>query len=217
MCTWFDQTCGELLDHLETRDVLDDTLVVYVCDNGWAPLDRSAENPPGWWPDFAPRSKGSPFERGIRTPIMVSWPGRLAPGRAPDLASSLDLMPTILAACDVEVPSELPGLDLLDAEAREGRDALFGAAYSIHNMVPGEPGATLQYRWCVTREWKLLLRSSGVDTTRYRTVHEWDRVPARLWNLDKDPHATRNVVLEYPDVAAELQARVDTWLPAQGE
>jgi len=217
MCTWFDQTCGELLGHLEGRGVLDDTLVVYVCDNGWAPIDRSAENPPGWWTDFAPRSKGSPFERGIRTPILLSWPGQVAPTRSTDLASSLDLMPTILAASGVGAPGGLPGLDLLDAEARAARDAVFGAAYSIHNMVPGDPGATLQYRWCVTREWKLLLRSSGLDTTRYRTVHEWDRVPARLWNLAEDPHATRNVLLEHPDVAAELRARVDAWLPAPVE
>ncbi len=213
MCEWFDRTCGELLDHLERRALLDDTLVVYVCDNGWAPVDREAENPPGWWPAFAPRSKGSPHEGGIRTPILFAWPGHVEPGRSGELASSVDLMPTILRACGVELPAGLAGIDLLDTEARARREAIFGASYSIHNMVPGDPGATLQYRWCIAGDWKLLLRSLGLDTTRYRTVHEWDRVPARLWNLRLDPHEKENVLLQHPEVAEALRARIEAWLP----
>lgn len=213
MCAWLDRTCGELTAHLERRDLLDETIVAYVCDNGWAPVDRAAKNPPGWWPGFAPRSKGSPFEGGIRTPILISWPGRVAPGRSDDLASSVDLMPTLLHACDVAVPAGLPGVDLLDAEARGAREAIFGASYSIHNMVPGDPAATLQYRWCVAGDWKLLLRSGGSDTTRYATVHEWDRIPARLWNLREDPREEREVLREFPEVAARLRERIDAWLP----
>jgi arylsulfatase A-like enzyme len=214
MCEWFDRTCGELLGHLEAGGILDDTLVVFVCDNGWAPVDPQAENPPGWWPDFAPRSKGSPFEDGIRTPILISWPACVAAERQEDeLACSIDLMPTILRACGVEPPAGLPGIDLLDGEARARRACVFGASYSIHNMVPGDPGATLQYRWCIAGGWKLLLRSDGLDTTRYRTVHAWDRVPARLWNLRLDPRATEDVLLRHPDVAETLRARIEAWLP----
>ena len=216
MCTWFDQTCGELFDALESRGILGDTLIVYVCDNGWAPVDRQAELPEGWWNDYAPRSKGSPFEGGIRTPIMLSWPGQITPSRSPDLAASIDLMPTIVEACGLTPPGGLPGLNLLDATACSAREAVFGAAYSIHNMIPGDPGATLQYRWCVTREWKLLLRSHGLDTTRYRTVHGWDRVPERLWNLKDDPAGTEDVLSKHPDVATRLRGAVDSWLPAPG-
>lgn len=214
MCTWFDRTCGELVAELEGRGVLEDTLFVFLCDNGYVPVDRAAENPKGWWTDFTPRSKGSPFEGGIRTPIVVAWPGRVEPERAEVLASSLDVMPTILRACGLELPEGLPGVDLLDEEARGAREAIFGAAYSIHNMVPGDPLATLQYRWCITPEWKLLLRSRGLDTTRYRTVHAWDRVPARLWRLDRDPHEERDLLGESPEVAARLRARIQAWLPA---
>ncbi len=215
MCEWFDQTCGELLGHLEARDVLDDTLVVFLADNGWRPVDRAADNPEGWWPDFAPRSKGSPFENGIRTPILLAWPDRIAPERSPALASSIDLMPTILRACGVAVPDGLPGIDLLDAAARDAREQVFGSAWSIHNMVPGDPLATLQYRWCITDEWKLLLRSDGVDTTRYRTVHAWDTVPARLWRIREDPGETRDILAEHPEVATRLRAQLDAWLPVE--
>jgi arylsulfatase A-like enzyme len=213
MCEWFDRTCGELLEHLEQNELLDDTLVVFVCDNGWAPIDRETKNPPDWWPAFAPRSKGSPYEGGIRTPILFSLPGRVEPARSKELASSIDLMPTILRACGVEPPEDLPGIDLLDPGARQRREAIFGASYSIHNMVPGDPTSTLQYRWCLSRDWKLLLRSDGIDTTPYRTVHEWDQVPARLYDLRRDPHERESVLLQHPEVAEALRERIESWLP----
>ncbi|RMF88767.1 MAG: sulfatase, partial [Planctomycetota bacterium] len=55
MCEWFDQTCGELLDYLDTKGIAKDTLVVYVCDNGWI-QDPDTPN------RYAPRSKRSPYE-----------------------------------------------------------------------------------------------------------------------------------------------------------
>ena len=218
MCAWFDQSCGELLDHLEERGVREQTLVVYLADNGWAPVDRTAPNPEGWWPDFAPRSKGSPYEGGIRTPILLSWPERIAPANAPELASSIDLLPTILSACGLAASNELPGVDLLDARARAQRERLFGSSYSIHNMVPGDPGATLQYRWCIEGDWKLLVRHHGLDTTRYRTVHEWDRADAQLWNLSEDPHEAHDLFDAQPERARRMRAALDAWLPppAQG-
>lgn len=214
MCDWFDQTCGTLLDHLDTAGVAENTLVLYVCDNGWAPLDAGAENPPGWWNDYAPRSKGSPFERGIRTPLMISWPGRIDPADSPDLATTLDLMPTTLKACGLEPPAGLPGIDLLDPAARAGRGAVFGGAWSIHNSTPGDPMATLQYRWCVTRRWKLLVRHHGIDTTRYRTVHEWDREAVRLYEVAVDPNEQDNQAEVFPETVQALTAKIDAVLPA---
>jgi len=213
MCEWFDRTCGELLGHLAKRGLADNTIVLYICDNGWAPVGRTAKNPQGWWTDFAPRSKGSPFERGIRTPIMVAWPGHVEPGSSADLASSIDLMPTVLSACGIERPAGLPGIDLLDAGARARRDTIFGAAYSIHNMNPGDPAATLQYRWCISTHWKLLLRSHGRDTTRYKTVHAWDRTSARLYSLRGDPYEKHNLIDQRPEIAERLRAKIEAWHP----
>ena len=70
MCEWFDQTCGELLDHLDEKQLTEETLVVYVCDNGWI---QEPEKPNR----YAPRSKRSPYEGGIRTPLMFKWPGKI--------------------------------------------------------------------------------------------------------------------------------------------
>ena len=89
MCEWFDETCGELLDHLKANGMEENTLVFYVTDNGWI------QNPNQ--PRFDERSKRSPYEGGIRTPILIRWPGQIAPEKYPDtLASSLDFVPDIL-------------------------------------------------------------------------------------------------------------------------
>ena len=73
MCEWFDDTCGQLLGMLEERRLSENTLIVYVCDNGWAAAEESTiELPDDWWLKYAPKSKGSPYEVGIRTPILFS-------------------------------------------------------------------------------------------------------------------------------------------------
>mgnify|MGYP002621568664 FL=1 len=217
MCEWFDATCGELLDHLEEQDLTENTLVLFLADNGWVARDDSAELPQGWWNDYAPRSKGSPFEAGIRTPIMISWPTVITPERSSELASSLDLMPTILSACGLDAPENLPGIDLLDDQAKQDRNAIFGAAYSIHNMNPGDPASTLQYRWCIQGDRKLMLRSHGSDTTPLKTVHEWDDVPVRLYNLKLNPGENENLASREKETVMELSRRLARQIPASTE
>lgn len=217
MCDWFDQTCGELLNHLEKRQLTDNTIIVYLADNGWAARDNSADLPTGWWNDYAPRSKGSPYENGIRTPIMFSWPGTITPDRATELASSLDLMPTVLHACGVESPTDLPGIDLLDTNARQQRKAIFGAIYSTHNMNPGDPASTLQYRWCIQGKWKLLLRSHGSDTTRYKALHNWDEQNVRLYDLLHDPEEQKNLATQKPEVVRALRKKIFREIPDVSE
>jgi arylsulfatase A-like enzyme len=66
MCEWFDETCGELLDHLDEKGLTDNTIVLYICDNGWAAASSNADDPnQKLWKGFAQRSKGSPYENGI--------------------------------------------------------------------------------------------------------------------------------------------------------
>ena len=53
---------------------------------------------------YAPRSKRSPYEGGIRTPILFRWPAKMKAVDRPELCSSIDIAPTILAAVGAEIP-----------------------------------------------------------------------------------------------------------------
>jgi hypothetical protein len=69
--TRFDETCGELLNYLDREGLANDTLVLYLADNGWITDPKTGR--------YAAKSKQSPYDGGLRTPIMVRWKGRLAP------------------------------------------------------------------------------------------------------------------------------------------
>lgn len=214
MCEWFDETCGELFGFLDEKGLTENTMVIYICDNGWAAASTNADDPnQKLWSEFAQRSKGSPYENGIRTPIMVSWPGHMKPERVPNLAHAIDVFPTIAAAAGLRAPADLLGINLLDGNARAERKVVFGVCNSIHNMTPGNPDGTLQYLWCVERDWKLLLRYHGKDTTEYHNLHVWDTEPVRLYNLKDDPKEENDLSYEHPEIAERLRKMIEAWHP----
>lgn len=212
MCEWFDETCGELLTHLEKKGLSENTLVLYICDNGWAAASDKRDDPDQkLWKGYALRSKGSPYDNGVRTPILVSWPGKVAPSRAPEFAHAIDFFPTIASATGLDAPEDLPGINLLDAEARKSRDTVFGVTHSIHNMTPGDPDDTLQYLWCVEDEWKLIVRFDGKDTTEYRNVHLWDKARVRLYRIKDDPQETKDLSADHDEVVKRLRKKISDW------
>jgi len=217
MCEWFDETCGQLLGYLDQKNLTGNTLVIYACDNGWAPASTNAQDPSQkMWRHFALRTKGSPYENGIRTPIMISWPGRLQPARDPNFAHAIDLLPTIASAAELEAPTSLPGINLLDQEAREARKTVFGVTHASHNINLQTPDATLQYLWCLEGNWKLLLRYQGADHSNWRALHGWDQVPVRLYNVKEDPHERNEVSAANPEVVQRLKAAIAAWHTPQG-
>ena len=216
MCDWYDETCGQLMAILEDRKVRDNTLVIMICDNGWAaPSTRKDDPTQKLWKGYAQRSKSSPFENGIRTPITLSWPGKIKPTRSKDLAISIDLFPTIFAAAGLETPEGLPGINLLDDSARSKRETIFGVCHSTHNMTVGDPDDTLQYLWAIEGDWKLLVRYNGKDTSNYKNLHIWDKVPVRLYNLTEDPHEKNNLADKHPEIVERLRAKIAGWHPVK--
>jgi uncharacterized sulfatase len=157
----FDRTVGDLLDHLDNEDLSRDTLVVCVTDNGWIQDPAS--------PGFAPRSKRSPYDGGLRTPIMLRRPGGIRPRSSDALASAVDIMPTVLAACGVESPAGLPGVNLLDDRVTAARDQLFGECYT-HTIVDlDEPAKSLLWRWTVQGRWKLIVPAPPAPGKQFPT------------------------------------------------
>lgn len=212
-CEWFDETCGELLTMLERHQVRDNTIVLYLCDNGWAARSVGVDHPhqKDWGHAFAIRSKGSPYENGIRTPILVSWPKHHSPGLCEDLAHAIDVYPTIAKAAGLTPPETLPGVDLLNPQATGNRKSLFGACHSTHNVTVADPDDTLQYQWCIQEHWKLLRRYHGADTSSYRNLHSWDTAELQLYDLESDPLEQRDLAESHPQILEELNRKIEAW------
>ena len=218
MCEWLDETCGELLSYLDEKNIRDDTLVFYICDNGWAAPSTNADDPnQKAWKQYALRSKTSPYENGIRTPIMISWPGKVEPAMDPNFAHAIDVFPTLAAAAGLKAPENLPGINLLDDKARNARKEVFGSVYSTHNITVGNPDDTLQYLWCIEGDWKLLLRYHGKDTTKYKLTHLWDTKPVSLYNLKDDPHEKNELSAQHPEIVDRLKKKIEDWHPVTNQ
>jgi uncharacterized sulfatase len=197
MIEWLDETVGDLMANLKARGIDDDTLVVYLNDNGWND-----------------RGKLTPFENGVRTPIVMRWPKKLAPRIDRDrLACNIDIMPTILAAAGVPAPAGLPGIDLLDEKAVAARDTLFLANY-MHDMVsPDDPGLSLLSRTCIHGTWKLIDWGKKSPTPEPAAEQNAEAKAGRweLFDLAVDPLEKRNLAAEQPERVRALMERIDRW------
>ncbi|MEO0452927.1 MAG: sulfatase-like hydrolase/transferase [Verrucomicrobiota bacterium] len=212
MCEWLDETCGELVGYLDEKGIRENTLIFYICDNGWAAKSTRADDPAQkGWNQYAQRSKTSTFENGIRTPIFINWPNQVAPTDDPNFAHAIDIFPTLAKAAGIEAPNHLPGIDLLDEKARNQRKIIFGTNYSTHNMTVGKPDVTLQYLWAIEGDWKLMVRYQGKDTTQYAKTHNWDTMPVRLYNLREDPHEENEVSAQHPEIVERLEKKIEAW------
>jgi len=200
MCEWFDETCGQLLDYLDERKLSDNTLIVFVADNGCIQQPDT--------PRYAPRSKRSPYDTGLRTPILLRWPGHTKPGKHDESVLSTDLAPTILAACGVKPPPQMQGLDLLEVcrAGKSQRERIFGEVFTHDAVDIDDPAVNLQYRWCVEGPWKLIVPGPLAETN--------DR---ELYNVQADPLEAQDLASQQPDVVARLTKEIDQWWPAKSK
>jgi uncharacterized sulfatase len=193
MCEWFDETCGQLLDYLDRRKLAEETIVVYVTDNGWIQEPKADR--------YAAKSKQSPYDGGLRTPIMVRWPGRVKPRKSERLAISLDIAPTLLAAAGLKPDKDMPGVNLLDDDALAARKAIFGECFT-HNAVDiHDPASSLRYRWAIEGPWKLIVPAGRNEA----------KGEPELYDLTADPDEERNLAAERKATVERLKARLDAW------
>ena len=212
MVEWFDITCGQLVDYLDANNLRENTLIYYVCDNGWIQQPDSRK--------FDIGSKQTPMEGGVRTPIMFSMPGTLKPSSRKELSSSIDFVPTILSAVNLEIPKNLPGLNLWDnlkSGKKIDRNIVFGEAYGHDIIDKDNPEASLGYLWCVEDDWKLILSYDGAlegGKGGYDFTHNYVRSePIRLYKITEDPFEKKNVASDHPDKVEQLKKKIEAWYP----
>ena len=178
-----DEAVGSVLDALRAAGLEDDTIVIFVSDNGNA-VSRPGSNAP-----FS-GGKFTTWEGGIRMPYMMKWPGRISAGQVYEQpVSTLDILPTVAAACGVPTSAAQPldGVDLLPY---------------LNGEASGAPHEALF--------WKIA-EYSAVRVGRWKLYRESRHGIARLHDLETDPGEQHDVSAAHPDVFQALIARYDAW------
>ncbi|NJX14281.1 sulfatase family protein [Tamlana crocina] len=188
MCEWFDETCGQLFDMFEEKGLTENTLFVYVCDNGWA------QNPEK--DGYLKHSKRAPYDMGIRTPIMYKWKGKITPKMDNStISSSIDMVPTVLDILGIEKPENLPGVSVLDEEALAERKGIFGEVYA-HDFDTIEN--SMYYNMAIFPPYKIIIP----DPERKK-----DEV-VQLFNIEEDPFEKNNIAESNPEIVEKLTEKI---------
>jgi arylsulfatase A len=202
-----DWSVGQILQALEERDLSENTLVVFTSDNGpWLVFGDH-----GGSAGILREGKITTFEGGHRVPAIISWPGQIPPGTVSDeIATSMDLMPTIARLSGAELPAEriIDGYDICPI--------LFGetGAESSYNDNPLYFYIDTNLQAVRLGPWKLHIPHNylGVGEPGYGgDVGEYEtrEIGLSLFNLENDPGETRNVADEYPQMVDELMEWIE--------
>jgi arylsulfatase A-like enzyme len=199
MVAALDENVGRILDALQANQLADNTLVIFLADNGPA---KGGPHIEGWKPDWPQRqlivgsagplrgAKTDLLEGGIREPFIVRWPARLAAGatyRAP--VTAMDILPTACAAAGATPPAGtfVDGVDLVPylrgERTRPPHETIYWKIKSSSALRRGD--------------WKLLLLAP-----------DWK---PQLYHLGHDIGETRDLAAERPDLTRELHTAWQTW------
>ncbi len=176
MCENIDFNVGRLLKKLDQLQLADNTIVVYFCDNG----------PNGWRFNGGMKGrKGSTDEGGVRSPMLIRWPGKIEAGKKiPQISAAIDLLPTL---------ADLAGIELTGQKPLDG--------VSLKRLLLGS-GETWPKRM-IFSHWRGRV---SVRTRQYRLDHQ-----GKLYDMAADPGQYDDVSKQQPKVAARLREAVEKW------
>ncbi|MBT3374281.1 MAG: arylsulfatase [Lentisphaerae bacterium] len=195
-----DENMGVLMQKLDAWELTDNTLLIFMTDNGSAKGSRI-------YNAGMKGGKGSPHEGGSRVPLFMRWPGKLKPGLVVDrLARHIDLFPTLAGIAGAPIPEglELDGRSLLplirDPQAPwTDRNLFFHTGRWKKKGAPGRWGKG----------------NTDPDQAKYKGFavrnEKWRLVGNALYDIEQDPAQTKDVAQEHPKVASEMLKAFDTW------
>ncbi|MDA8743604.1 arylsulfatase [Rubripirellula amarantea] len=181
-----DDNVGKLRDVLEKEGIADDTIFIFMTDNGTSAGGKVYNSGMRGF-------KGSPYDGGHRVPFFIHWPGKFDQGRdVLPITAHIDIMPTLLDLCGIETPSDI---------AFDGR--------SLRPLLENE-SARWPERILITDSQRIeqpeKWRGSSVMTDQYRLVNQKE-----LYDIKADPGQKNNIADEHPEVVGRLQRFYESW------
>ena len=179
-----DENVGRILDYLKESGLDKNTLIVYSSDQGFYLGEH------GWF------DKRWIYEESFRMPLLMRWPGVIAPGSSVDqLTQNIDFAPTFLQAAGLTPPKEMQGMNLLPIIGKPNapwRDALYYHYYDG----PGEHGVAKHY---------------GIRTANYTLIHMYVTDEWELYDVKADPTEMHNLIKDpaHQQVVQDLKVRLE--------
>jgi arylsulfatase A len=189
-----DQCVGRIVDAIDQAGLRDNTLIVFLSDNGGLVHEQSGRVVTSNAPLRG--EKGQLYEGGIRVPAIARWPGRIPAGHTSDVpAMTHDLHPTFLALAGVKAPpaGALDGVSiaplLTDPRATLARETLYWHLPHYHHSTP----------------------ASAIRRGDWKLIEFFEDDTVELYDLARDPGEKTNLASREPQRAQELRAALATW------
>jgi len=188
-----DDGIGAVIKTLESKGIVDNTIVIFISDNG-SPSGQTKNADPG---DFMSSTgglrgwKGDTYEGGIRVPFIIKWPNVLQTKSYNKPVSNLDILPTLASYLKINSNKDFDGVNLLPY---------------LQGEQDGSPHDIMYWRrdddYAIRRgDWKLCWNDRGATSADNR----------ELFNLSEDPLEQLNLIDKFPELTMELQAAFDKW------
>lgn len=202
MVDCMDQNIGRVLNYLDEKGIADNTIVIYLSDNGSSPSDRNSDFPPGVAEGFRTLGAGwanagnTPFthfkqygyQGGAHTHFILRWPEKVKAGQITHQTGHVvDIAPTLMEATKTKFPKKI---EFIESQAFQGNSLM----PILEGGVREEPaffmsGWTDKYKMYHQKEWKIVRLNN----------EDWE-----LYNLEKDPTEITNLADEMPEKVKEL-------------
>ncbi|HLQ44030.1 MAG TPA: sulfatase, partial [Planctomycetaceae bacterium] len=198
-----DESVGRIVAKLDELKLSDRTIVLFTSDNGGLATTEGQMPLPATSNAPLREGKGWLYEGGLRTPLLVKWPGAVKPNSTSDVpVCSIDLFPTLLDACGIEQPQDSPDVDgvslapVLKQSGTLAREALFWH-YPHYANQGSRPGGAIR-----SGEWKL--------------IEFYEEGRRELFHLAKDGSESRNLAEQEPARVQELADKLEAWRKSVG-
>lgn len=204
MCENLDDNVGRLLAHLESEGLASNTIVLFLTDNGGtAGVKIYNAGMRG--------GKTSVHEGGSRVPLFLRWPSAgWEPHLVKQIASHIDLYPTLLDLCGVQRPNGPPvdGVSLRPLLENARADSWPERILFTHNPIDETnkfPGAVRSQRYRLVREIK------GPGGGSKAKANDASATGWQLYDMESDPGETQDIAAAHPDIVNQLSECYDAW------
>jgi arylsulfatase A len=199
-----DQALGKIMMMLDSLGLEDRTLLIFTSDNGGLLAGREGKITSNY---PLRNGKGSPFEGGIRVPLIIRWPGTAPVGeKVPCPVSGIDLFPTILDYTGTAIPEDL----LIDGKNLR---PLFGGRKTSPEKIRSGEALFWHYPHYRGRQapFSIILKGKWKLIRQYAPEYRY-----QLYDLEADPSEQTDLAASHADLVKELSGDLDLWIRQTG-